>query len=508
MVTIVVLLILAGITLTIVLGENGIINQAKKASEAQKIAEYKDIFELAKMTVYAKNHGNSVPLDQFWTELETQGIDTSKKTENNGVWTIILEDGITIKVTPIEDGKNIEIEYPDGTGNIGGGSTIAPPEEQETPKVADLVAKAPDYTKTTNTYAEDAYGNKIVIPAGMVIVPNSGNTKPADKTDTQWNAEKVVYSYTGNGVPSVQDGIVVQDKQGNQFVWVPVGTIKNKAGDTRGTTTTITLGRYENFTKTNGVYTPKQTVAQYKKAEGATQTDLQYQDTYKIDSYFMELTEEQEGKNKIADDLGSFLKNAKANGGYYIARYEASYGSGYDSTKSTEEEKFVNAKPLSKPSTAFRTQSDGSMNYVEGTLWNWITQANASKVSKNMYQSGVVKSDLVNSYAWDTAIIFIQTYAEGKESYATQDGKSINSNLTNTGVNNDIVCNIHDMASNTREWSTEHSSYTAGSDICPCVHVGGFYYDNFNTTSFRFYDFVSSTYTIAFRPLLNCSPKP
>ena len=45
-VTIVILLILAGITITMVLGENGIISQAQLAAERTKIGEYENTSEL------------------------------------------------------------------------------------------------------------------------------------------------------------------------------------------------------------------------------------------------------------------------------------------------------------------------------------------------------------------------------------------------------------------------------------------------------------------------------
>ena len=507
-VTIVVLLILAGITLTIVFGENGVINQAQKAKEAQNIAKYKDIFDTARFSVIAEKQG-TITVDDFIAELKKEGIITDEGTQVkknvDGSAVIKPEEGIDIVVKTIKDGKDIEIQYPDGTGNIGGGDIPTPPVGPETPKIAELVAATPDYTKTTNTYAEDAYGNKIVIPAGFAIVPNSG-TKPADKTEEQWNAEKVVYSKAGEDGPVVQDGIVIQDSIENQFVWVPVGTIYNNKEKT--SSNTITLGRYENFIATNGVYTPKQTVAQYKKTVDSTQTDLEYQEEYKIDSYFMELTKKQDGQNEIAEDLGSFLQNAEANGGYYIARYEASYDSGYipeDYEAGIVIGSFENAKPLSRPSTTFREYSDRNV-YTKGMLWNFINQANASKVARNMYQSEKVKSDLVNSYAWDTAIIFIQTYAEGKENYASQN--SNNKSLANTGYNNDSVCNIHDMASNTYEWTTEYSSGREGGMLYPCSCVGGSYLTDKYFVSLRGADDCSrKDEYISFRPLLNCSPE-
>lgn len=75
-------------------------------------------------------------------------------------------------------------------------------------------------------------------------------------------------------------------------------------------------------------------------------------------------------------------------------------------------------------------------------------------------------SDLVNGYAWDTAILFVQKYS-GDVNYSMQ--SSLNNTLANTGVNGDEKCHIHDMASNCFEWITETYS---GNNTNPCVCIG------------------------------------
>ncbi|MCI9178183.1 MAG: hypothetical protein HFJ28_06540 [Clostridia bacterium] len=85
-----------------------------------------------------------------------------------------------------------------------------------------------------------------------------------------------------------------------------------------------------------------------------------------------------------------------------------------------------------------------------------------------MYSSNYFESDLVNSYMWDTAIVFIQNYS-GNRNYAKK--KSVNSSLKSTGKAGDKVCNIHDMASNCWEWSTEHNADTSYF----CIGRGGCY---------------------------------
>ena len=87
-------------------------------------------------------------------------------------------------------------------------------------------------------------------------------------------------------------------------------------------------------------------------------------------------------------------------------------------------------------------------------------------------------SDLINSYAWDTAIVFIQTF--GQSNYSRQ--SSLNTRFALQGTNNlagtakDQQCNIWDMASNGFEWTTE--TYSVSN--YPCVVRGG----SFNLSSY------------------------
>ncbi len=82
-----------------------------------------------------------------------------------------------------------------------------------------------------------------------------------------------------------------------------------------------------------------------------------------------------------------------------------------------------------------------------------------------MYNDSNFTSDLINSYAWDTAIVFLQTFdnRENKtvdtKQYSRQN--SLNTNFAPKGTNNltenqNKICNIWDMSSNTYEWTTEN----------------------------------------------------
>ena len=402
-VTIVVLLILAGVSINAIFSENGIIKRAKDAQNKMDQATQNDLDSINEL--------------------------------NNWI-----------------DGKT--------NGTTGGGTTGGDANPSTTSKISTLVGTVVD----KNTKAEDAYGNKITIPKGFKVVAH-GTV-----------AGSATYTYSGDNIPAVQDGIVIENgTDGNQFVWVPVGTIKNK----NNTTSTITLGRYSSFTATNGIYTP----AQVASVEKCTQTVT-------IGGNFQELSTSREGnsaedstaQNATARNLKEFISTTLSNGGYYIARFEAS-----------------------------GTASKITSKYNQKVLVE-ITQPNAAKLAREMYEEVkennelVYASDLVNSYAWDTAIVFIQTYSV-KTDYASHNESNTTKAFTATGKNNDKYCNIFDMSGNASEWTTEYSTNSDGSIFNPCVLRGG-YYDTdggraHDCTSDRGIDYTIISYSnLGLRPLL------
>ncbi len=184
------------------------------------------------------------------------------------------------------------------------------------------------------------------------------------------------------------------------------------------------------------------------------QNATNYASTVTIENYYQELTSG--SGNTSAKSLSAFVSKTNSNGGYYFGRYEASQG----------------------------TDRKAKSQY-DKTAWVRITQPSAATNAQNMYSSNYVESDLINSYAWDTAIVFIQKYS-GNTNYANQ--ISINSSLLNTGISRDKVCNIYDMASNCMEWTTEYSTATGNSASgvrYPCVYRGGLCNSSHFTTSYR-----------------------
>ena len=132
-VTIIILLILSGVTLSLTLGDKGIITQAVRAKEAQEIAAIKEDMQLA-------------ILDK---ELEKGGTGLTKEEleEIAGNYGELQEDGNTIKT---DEGYEIKIDeiYNQGGGIIGGDSTTDEELAELQQKVEELEKTVEDLNNT------------------------------------------------------------------------------------------------------------------------------------------------------------------------------------------------------------------------------------------------------------------------------------------------------------------------------------------------------------------------
>ncbi len=351
-VTIVVLLILAGITITFVLGEGGILDMAKEAAKRTNEAKEQELKDFA---------------------------DFQNQVEN---W--------------INGGTS-------SSGDSTSGDVTPPADPSPTPETLKEAIEQ-NYKFAQNTPLKDEFGNPVTIPAGFHIVMKK------DDPTVDYN-----YSKTNPGTPTVQDGIVVADKAGNQFVWIPIETddnlIKNREDDNHADDTKIKLGRYSFDVIYNsgsdptgsGEATLVQSADQYDK--DASQDGYKDYRIYKNNDnvnnswYFYEYMT---GKgNTVTKNLKDFIESATENRGYYLARFEAGQDSG---------------KVVSK----------------SGTVYNNANQRTASEKSIAMYENDNYTSDLTNSYAWDTAIVFIQKYSDNKK-YSMLTSRNDGSSPSNTG---------------------------------------------------------------------------
>lgn len=265
-----------------------------------------------------------------------------------------------------------------------------------------------------NTTLLDDYGNNVKVPAGFKIASDSAT----DVTDGV-----VIEDANANGTNS--------STEGSQFVWVPVG---NVITDSNGSTVSIDLGRYI-FDDTG-----KETLVQ-KAAEYASETQLR--DNYNestIGGYYQELLKDKATSNSKAKNISDFIQKTTNSGGYYIGRYEAGDSNATDNARNAD------------------SNDDNPMVCKKGVYpYNFITQVQASELCQNMYSNKAFQSDLVNSYAWDTAIIFIQKFSQNKN-YSNKEivqNDIVKCGEIYLGEETDVECNIYDMAKTPGEWTTE-----------------------------------------------------
>ena len=108
-VTIVVLLILAGITISLVFGSNGVIQKAQDSKKQTEIGEMREKLEMAKVPVYADGNG-SYKVQDYWDRIESEGLIADKTVDiidnGDGTYEVTTTPGYVFEIT-VEPNKEI-----------------------------------------------------------------------------------------------------------------------------------------------------------------------------------------------------------------------------------------------------------------------------------------------------------------------------------------------------------------------------------------------------------------
>ena len=279
---------------------------------------------------------------------------------------------------------------------------------------------------------------------------------------------------TVTGEKTKAEGLVIIDDNLNEFVWVPVKDL-TADGTIDGTNYNQKFGR-RLFGRSYSL--------------GGTTPEA----------------------SKYTESIDPLVTTSVANyGGFYIARYEASYEVG---------------KVASKPSTIVETTN---VTKVNGRLWNYITQIDAIAACENMYASDAkVKGHLPYGAEWDTTLQWFKqtvfsnsdsalgtsstswgncdaaSYKYGPSSTQKNPGGAI---LLNTGIetvpaNRHMVNNIYDIAGNLSEWTQEKFGTGTSS-----ANRGGNYsdaniQDYHDPAAFRGSNYATGSSNCGFRPAL------
>ncbi len=444
-ITIIVLLILAGVTIAMLSGDNSAPQKATEAAQKDAIAGAKDEIAMEVQEALLNYYNNTYVKGNITEGASTQSVveeaagravenaekRNSQLLESSGVSdnTITLNTkSYTVTGTIEENGGITWSDTKASTGDSGEETSTT--RTVEVDSFADLNSKAELPSKKNTIVKKETEGEEqqVVIPAGFKQATDSADT--------------------------LEGGIVIEDasedstKKGNQFVWVPVEQ-KIKFHD--GEMGVIQLGRYDFL---GDLDAPK---------EGK---DV-------IEDYFTEISDE-----SGARDIEEFKTQTNKAKGYYIGRYEMG--------KENENEAVCKAGVL---------------------VYNGIEIEKAKEESRNLYndvkkgETTIYTSDLINSYAWDTAIVYIMKCDKDGNYYAYQ-GDDIGK-LSNTGDRGDEKCKINDMAGNMQELTTERSSFiNERNAIEPYVFRGGQYADYYWCAGARAHlSNVIGTY-YGFRPIL------
>ena len=317
-VTIVVLLILAGVSINLVLGNNGIIAKAKEAETKSAEASQNDL----------------KGMNGLVSEMEGALAGNGSTGSGNNFMT-----------------KNTEVTYPDG---------------------------------------------KVWIPEGFKVADDSAST--------------------------VQGGVVIEDKDGNQFVWVPVATIAD-------------------YKRT--WYTGDGTLSKYSEA--------------------------------LPEDEKTSVERYK---GFYIGRYEAGDKENTEAKtlrSSNDVTKTVTIKANQAPyNNVTKTQA---ISLAEGFATKQGYKAKTKLVSSYAWDTTIAFMQKVNSDYGSSSEE--GNYTDTTFSYTDITGarqtKAKNSSVLVPTGQTTPVCNIYDMGGNVWEWTTESYSYPNN----PYTSRGGGYYIGF-----------------------------
>lgn len=307
------------------------------------------------------------------------------------------------------------------------------------------------YEKELNKYTSDNLEENIGVKFEK-------NTELHDK-----NGAKIIvpagFKVVNTDDLTVEKGIVVEDSKGNQYVWIPCTTEDSKSQ--------LQFKRTEWDVEVDGADNSRAS-----KDELTLTCPENYSDnglTYAV-------------VNEIVAQVKAEKDSVRRNGGYYIGKYEVGDENGTGTA-------------------VIKADQTPMANII------WST---AYSKAKGIGGGTGATTYLCSSYAWDTAINFIQN--NGFQNYAKAREDSYNENWFDKNVKDSTgkiikaankaerlstgkttpKCNIYDMGGNVAEFTTEVMPSTSE----PVVLRGG-YYHSFRPAGQRFdrsTSYASSTY--------------
>ena len=333
-----------------------------------------------------------------------------------------------------------------------------------------LFARARQAREETLTAQEDELRNLTILEAATHLEEYEYEDKSGKKVTIP--AQCAVSQVEGEN--TLEDGLVIIDKNGNEWVWieVPKSIYENEEYYTNGATNPTSSEDYTNIEKIMQNYATK------------------YRGSY-TDEWYSKAQHGFASAGEYNNHKNAMLKSVYENGGFYIGKYEVgikedinrNFGEDYETENPIDETPVI--------------QQD---KYV----YNWVRCSQAQELSESLAVGGKTSS-LMFGIQWDLVLAYLESkgvsvadlnedsgswgnysnvafnITRGKYStdyganYTTVNGtyqKPESSVLLTTGATKrNSKMNIYDLAGNVWEWTLEKSTDTD----YPCAFRGGYY---------------------------------
>ena len=222
------------------------------------------------------------------------------------------------------------------------------------------------------------------------------------------------------GEDSLEEGLVITDAEGNEFVWIPC----------------TTKDAYDNATfKSNSDW-----------------SNYQYDYTGK---------EWTDGEEKVGEKAVKEIKreSIEDNHGFYVARYEAGIPENADFYADSEGDTYyLYKKNVVENENNEKYKPVSKKGYP---AWNFISQTNAKTVSENMYKNNTtVNSYLIDSHAWNYICKNILKEKAKKNITDSYDWGNYVNNTKTKYENLDVLYAVHELQYNPWGWK----KYAEGED--------------------------------------------
>ena len=402
-------------------GQNGILTQAQNASKQTDIGEEKEAIGLAYNGVRAENKGEAVTADKLQAELRGNGYTNATAVGNaDGTITVTFETGNTYTI-----GTNGEISGPT-TGEI------------TTPTGEITIDNAKDESmleKKENSTVKVSDGT-FTLPGGFKVAQDSGET--------------------------VEEGIVIVDANGNEFVWVPaeVSEMANMTSGTDANGNQNYQGKLYNFTSTGA--TEMTSYGQDTTSNREPDTVSNYDNNSDYLKIIKDILTDQTDKytdintfkKTMQEDYNKMIKSISNYHGFYVSRYEMSKSSNNTAA------------------------SVGNVTPIVNDFDNrWYGLYAYGKTYTNSANS--VESSMIWGSQYDAMMRWMQS-GEHKVDVTLTGNR--NTSTTTKASTTDVIKNIYDLYGCYFEWTLEaintNDRFIRGGDYCNSVSPGNRYYNN------------------------------